>query len=214
MADSQDEWMDDDLKSWIKESEGTSDHMYKDSKGYVTIGHGHMIPDANAAKSIPFRFDSRDGRYATSSEVESAFGKVSNSKKRNNSKEGFSPDSNREFDKIYLDEDEKDRLFQSDMKSSVSELYRRKDMKFDSYPNSAKKALFDMQFNMGSLNFSRVKPDGSGGFKPAWPKMFDAMEKRDWKAVSKESHRVDVSEGRNQRTRELFMSADEEEKNR
>ncbi len=48
MADSQDEWMDDDLKSWIKESEGTSDHMYQDSKGYVTVGHGHMIPDAMA----------------------------------------------------------------------------------------------------------------------------------------------------------------------
>jgi len=216
--ENQKDWMDEDTINWIKGSEQPIDHMYQDTTGNVTVGYGHMIKDANAAKSISFRYQDMNGRYATAKETEDAFWKVQldqNSKEKNYVAQYYNPETSAGFDKLYLDNDEKDRIFREDLNAARVELENRKDIDFYGAPRSAKQALLDMQFNMGGNRFSEQGFDEkTNQFKPGWPKLFDAAKRGDWKTVGDESHRKDVPEERNDETRKLFYRAAEEKEGR
>jgi GH24 family phage-related lysozyme (muramidase) len=43
-----------ELKKKIELYEGNIDHMYLDSNGFVTVGVGHMIPNAGHAAGLTF----------------------------------------------------------------------------------------------------------------------------------------------------------------
>lgn len=207
------DWMDKSVVDNIKKNEGSTPHMYLDTKGNVTVGVGKMIPDADAAKSLQFRIDDQEnGRYATSSEIENAFDKVkSDLSGQNEGANYFNPSKNDKFDKLYIDIDAQDNLFHEDLDRSKQEL-EKKFSEFDAFPKSAKAALLDMQFNMGDTKFqTETYNDATKTFKPAWPKLFDAVDRQDWKAAGDESHRKDVSEDRNAEIKNLFYQADEEE---
>lgn len=215
MADQQaPDWMDEDTINWIKGSEQSVDHMYQDTTGNVTVGYGHMIKDSDAAKSISFRYGDMNGRYTTARETEEAFKKIQgeqNSRDKNYSAQYYNPEISSRFDKLYLDNNEKDRIFGDDLNAARDELEKRKDIDFYGAPKSAKQALLDMQFNMGGNRFSEEVFDRkTNQFKPGWPKLFDAAKREDWRAVGDESHRRDVHEDRNKKTRDLFYKAAEE----
>src|SRR5688500_19103568 len=48
--------------------EGRTRHMYRDTRGHVTVGIGNMLPSAEAAARLPF-IDARTGRAATRGEM-------------------------------------------------------------------------------------------------------------------------------------------------
>lgn len=42
------------LRKKLEKYEGCISHMYRDTKGYVTVGVGHMIPNVAAAQKLNF----------------------------------------------------------------------------------------------------------------------------------------------------------------
>jgi hypothetical protein len=73
-----------------------------------------------------------------------------------------------------------------------------------SYPLEARTGLSDLEYNIGPVRFRRKK----------WSKLWDAVERRDWAAAAKESHRVTPNERRNVETELLFLNAEKHEKKR
>jgi GH24 family phage-related lysozyme (muramidase) len=202
------DWMDQETVDQIKKHERPVPHMYLDTKGNATVGIGKIIPDVNTAKSLQFRVDDQiNGRYATSSEVERAYNKVKSSLfGKSMGSQIFTPDGIK-YDKLYMDDNTQDSLFRTDLDRSKQEL-EKKFTGFDAFPKPAKAALLDMQFNMGDTKFQTETYDPEKKtFKPAWPKLFDAVNRQDWKAAGDESHRKDVGDERNRAVKDLFDQA-------
>ena len=42
------------LRKKLNEYEGKIEHMYKDTKGFVTVGVGHLLKDLSAAQKLNF----------------------------------------------------------------------------------------------------------------------------------------------------------------
>lgn len=212
MADQNKDWMDEETINWIKTSETPIDHLYQDTTGNVTVGYGHMVKNAEAAKSIPFRYETMDGRYATARETEEAFKKVQaaqNSKENNYSARYYDPEMSSGFDKLYLDDEQKDLLFKQDIGSAIRDVEETDE--FKNAPPSAKQAAADMFYNMGADRFSEhIYDHKEQGLKPGWPKLYNAAKREDWKAVGDESHRKDVSPERNSETKRRFYRAEDE----
>ncbi len=80
---------------------------------------------------------------------------------------------------------------------------------FSTFERPAQQALLDMEYNVGDRKFRPYyKDDKTGEMKAAWPKLFDAVGKRDWKAASEESRSGDVQTKRNEWRRSKFIEAD------
>lgn len=193
----------DDMIGFIKRHEGTIRHMYLDTRGNVTVGRGFILPDVESAKKIKFR-DIRSvnkmGGYLSEKEIEKAYNLVRKAKfgqsigaidfdPNGAGKDKFFPAG---LDSAYID-----KKTEALLKTSEREL-RTKIPNFDRLPYSARKGLMDMQYNMGENKFNSKK----------WPKLFQALDKKDYKSMAKESHRADISEVRNQDIYDLFLSAD------
>jgi len=66
----------------LKVFEGFADHMYLDSKGYVTIGVGIMLASSDVAKSSGITFTNREtSKAATPDEIATDFDSVKQSPK-------------------------------------------------------------------------------------------------------------------------------------
>src|SRR5712672_1434640 len=66
----------------LKIVEGFADHMYLDTKGYVTIGVGSMLSSADAAKSSGLTFTNREtGKATTTDEIAADFDAVKKASK-------------------------------------------------------------------------------------------------------------------------------------
>jgi len=68
---------------------------------------------------------------------------------------------------------------------------------WDTYPEPAQLALFDMAFNLGV----------SGLFRK-FPKMIAAVRARDWATAAAQCHRNGIQDARNEETADLFRQAD------
>lgn len=65
-----------ELKNKIELYEGNIDHMYLDSNGFVTVGVGHMIPNATHAAGLAF-YVRKTGAPATEEQRKAEFEAVS-----------------------------------------------------------------------------------------------------------------------------------------
>lgn len=65
-----------ELKNKIELYEGNIDHMYLDSNGFVTVGVGHMIPNATHAAGLAF-YLRKPGAPATEEQRKAEFEAVS-----------------------------------------------------------------------------------------------------------------------------------------
>ena len=68
---------------------------------------------------------------------------------------------------------------------------------YEGFPQAARTALADMAFNLG------------GGWPHLWPQLSAAVKAGDWKAAAGLCHRRGVSDERNGKTRDLFLTAAE-----
>jgi GH24 family phage-related lysozyme (muramidase) len=116
----------------LERHEGRSPHMYPDSKGNVTVGVGHLLPNVQSALLLPFKL--ADGTRASLAQVSAGWASM------------------RSFGKachaVELDEPAIDDLLLSDLKQFEPAM-----AKFpQGLPETIETALWDMVFNLGSFH--------------------------------------------------------------
>ena len=163
--------------------------MYLDSKGFVTIGVGHLIENVDAAKKLPFQTDK--GLPATEKEIETAYNDVL--KQPKNKVATFY----RKATTLSLKDDKLDELTNDHIDSFEKEL-KLIYPQFDTYPKEVRFALFDMIFNLGASNL-----------KTEWKSFNQAIKDQDWGKAAKECKRKHpVSDTRNNYVKDLLETAD------
>jgi GH24 family phage-related lysozyme (muramidase) len=192
------------------EVEGKYSYMYLDGKGNVTVGIGHLVPDESAAKTLAFQYrrDQLDGDKNVTNKKDEKAGSAAKAAEYNLVKKKFvkNPDKNKgektpsaidfaTLTELILSDKEIDKLFQGDFNSALTEI-KKKFTNFDKLPESAQLGLLDMEFNMG-INFSKAK----------WPKLFKAVEEKNWATVKTECNRPEVQDSRNSWTKARFQEA-------
>jgi GH24 family phage-related lysozyme (muramidase) len=165
--------------------------MYLDTQGNVTIGIGHLIPSAAAARLLSLV--TNEGNNAASSEAKAAEWTTIHDKPT-----GHSASYYRQFTTLHIEQAEIDSLLLHDMETAESTL-PNKFNGYSGFPASAKEGLIDMIFNIGATRFNATK----------WPNFFAAVNANppDWTTAANESNRPQVSDDRNLEVRNLFLSA-------
>lgn len=176
------------VRSKLKREEGCLSHMYLDTRGYVTVGVGHMMPSVKSAKKLKFILRS-SGKLATPDQISDDFTNVKNAEP------GRIASSYKPLTKLDLPDSEVDIIldkqideFESALKNHFSNYYR--------FPHSAQHALLDMAFNLGAQ-----------GLLKKFPKLIANAEKENWDECANECRRVGIGDSRNESTKKLFSQA-------
>lgn len=178
----------DEIKRLVAPFEGNLPHMYVDTKGFVTVGIGNMLPNAKAAQQLAF-VNRTTKNSATEVEIATDFDNVAKQPKARAAR------WYRQFTALDLPDAQVNRLFQNRIDEFRGQL-RRAYPKYDSYPNDAQLALLDMAFNLGV-----------GAVKKKWPKLNEAIDKLDWAAASERCERPEANAIRNASVTALFKRA-------
>ena len=178
------------LRNNIERYEGRVSHMYLDSRGFVTVGVGHLLSDVASAQKLPFV--QADGQAATAADIAAEFDKLAQ-------QEGNRVASYyKQFTTLILTDAEIDNLTDKHIDSFYGELKTIYDG-FDDFPSDAKLALFDLIFNLGMTNLRKK-----------WPKMNACVAARDWTAAADNCRRRGIADARNDYVKDLFISAETE----
>ena len=177
-----------DLEQW----EGKYPYMYLDTNGYVTVGIGQMLPDANAAKKLGF-VRRKDQTVATDEEIETDFNNVSDQVK------GMKATYYKKYTALDLPDTAIYALLQKVIEE-CNDALTSSFTGFDTYPAAAKRALLDMQYNLGTTKLGKFTD------------LKKAVEAQDWKTASKQCHRKGPSAERNDWTRDKFLEAAQADK--
>ncbi|MCB9988638.1 MAG: hypothetical protein H6868_04790 [Rhodospirillales bacterium] len=198
------EAMNEDVKDFVRRNEDEKPYFYKDTKGNVTIGVGFMIPNEEKARELPLKIKGRD---ATDSEKIDAYRRAKSYLGKN--AEAFAPAASGLPD-LQLDEGDISLMLDRRLREGVGHL-QKQFPDFHTYPRSGRKALQDMEFQVGPTKFK----------EDVWKNLFPAVRARDWATAAKESRRdihgdaaKNESDHRNIETRKAFEEADREERSR
>jgi GH24 family phage-related lysozyme (muramidase) len=170
----------------LKEFEGCVPWMYRDTVGKVTVGIGLMLPDANAAESLPFLLGPRP---ATSQEIAAEYARVDSLPLGRTSAFYKSPTA------LELTQPTIDAKLTSVLEGFETDL-RAQLPRYDALPDGVKMALLDMIYNLGP----------AGLFK-GFPHLIAAVETGSWTQAAERCMRRGPSAARNAWTREQFLSA-------
>lgn len=154
----------------------------------VTVGIGNMIPNAEAAKKLPW-IDAATGKPATPQQIEAAFAQVDGMAKGMNAGKYASATT------LRLPAETIRQLAADRLNKEFLPALRRQFAGFDNYPPSVQKALVDMVYNLGV--------GGLGKFK----KLEAACEAGDWALAAAECNRKTSRPERNEWTRQMFLQA-------
>lgn len=178
-----------ELRKKLAKYEGTVFHMYLDSKGYVTVGVGHLINTVADAQKLSF-IDEKTKKKATADEIKTDFETISKQQK-NKLASFYKPHT-----KLVLEQTDIDGLTNEHIDNFYKEL-KKIYSDFDDYPEEARLALFDMIFNLGMTNL-----------KTSWTNFNDAIKSKDWqKAADNSSRKSPVSAERNMYVKDLLEKA-------
>ncbi|PZQ46818.1 MAG: hypothetical protein DI551_04520 [Micavibrio aeruginosavorus] len=192
--------VDDEMINIIKNYEGDVPYMYRDAKGNVTAGLGLHLRREEDALRYPFKAmisEKEFGRLATQMEKRDAYKKVQEQPYgQGYISKRYNPFENKDLLAIGLDpaasrEETRRILLQEEG------LLKSKMRDFDAIPHPARQALLDMQYNIGDKKFRREYQDDNNKTVKAWPKLFDALEAKDYKRASEEVRSSDVGDDRN-----------------
>lgn len=178
------------LRAKLQEYEGRIEHMYLDTKGFVTIGVGHLITDVAEAKKLNF-VTIKDSKKATGEQVEDDFDSVKKQVK------GLVASSYKKHIKLKLSASDIDSLtnkhievFEGELKSIYG------GAAFNDYPSEVRLALFDMIFNLGMTKL-----------KNQYVKFNNHIKEKKWQAAANESKRIGISDLRNDYVKGLLEKA-------
>lgn len=161
----------------LEDHEGRVRYIYPDSAGNPTVGVGHLLIDAQAACKLPF-VRSSDMMRASAGEIEHVWDTVRLTRK---------PDIT-----LFLQPKIIDNTLKADVIDCQWKLKRNFGTTLE-IPLAAVIGLYDMMFNIGTL--------------VAFPKLKTAIKMGDYNLAANESKRTGIGDGRNQRTRLLFLEA-------
>lgn len=173
-----------DLSRW----EGSTRHMYVDTRGHVTTGIGHLLRDANAAVALPWQHRTT-GAPAMPEEIRAIFERVAAQPA------GQHASRYERVSDLVLPPNLARDLAATRLEREFLPGIRRLCPGFDGYPQPAQRALVDMAYNLGV--------GGLGRFK----NMLQACERGDFAAAAGECNRRSCRDDRNEATRELFLAA-------
>lgn len=191
-----------DLNRW----ETSIQWMYLDSEGLVTTGCGTMLPAADAAAEIEF-FHDKSGETATAAEKRQAWsvikaGAAAQKAAPNKQKHGAIFYKTMTDLRMTLDVaiGLVDRHVETDY-AALQDIYPG----FDSFPQDAKLALFDMVYNLGEGRSHTTHHRASG--LRAFTTMNAAIARRDWRGAASSCTRIGPPPERNAATALLFLRA-------
>lgn len=176
----------------VEEWEGNVDHMYLDTRGFVTVGKGKMLPAASDAVALAFLRQGTDVP-ATEDEIRAEYDLIAGMVED----VGRNADYFGKFTNLYLPQADVDRLVTDHMRGDFEVLLRQYPG-FGNLPLSAQIALWDMIYNLGPSRLAQFRL------------LRQAILDGDWEEAARQSHRQGPSEERNQFVFDLFMDAAEE----
>lgn len=205
--------VDEDMKKFIKDSEGPLRYFYKDTKGKVTIGYGQMIPSLDAAKNLPlYSFSGVNPlRPATDGEVEEAWGLISQINPGNNNVDASSydpVDGRYRLPNLGLKSDDMEFLLESTLRDFIRQVQPKELPNFYTAPKPARNAAADILFNVGPTKFRKEYISPATGKNEGWPKFIEAFQTENWKWASEEAHRKDVGDDRNNKVKKALLEAE------
>jgi len=172
----------------MRKYEGNIPYMYRDKKGYVTVGIGHLLSSVSDAQKLPF-YTAKNVK-ATAAEIKTDFDNVHKRPK------GLLAQLYKPYTKLHMEQGDIDNLTYAHINSFYKEL-KQIYVDFDSYPKEARYALFDMIFNLGKNKLQN-------GF----PTLNRAVRAHAWPIAAKECHRAPpVQKSRNDFVEDLFNKA-------
>ena len=178
----------DTLRTNMEKYEGKISHMYLDSKGYVTVGVGHLLKDITSAQAL--NFTTSNNISASKDDIKADYESVK--KQPKNRLASFY----KKYVKLQLSDLEIDTLTNNHIDSFEIEL-NTLFSDFSTYPSEVKFALFDLIFNVGMTNLNN-----------RWPSLKKAVKANDWATAALESNRKPpISAERNKYVKDLFETA-------
>ena len=177
----------DDSLGYLKHFEGSIAWMYLDTRRFVTVGVGEMLPNAAAAQSLSFVDSS--GQSVSQDAILSDFNRVSELAP------GQSANSYRSSVSPVLLPNAIDSLLMNHVQYFDGRL-RARFSAFDIFPNAAKLGLLDMIYNLGEK-----------GLFNGFPHFMGCVDKQDWSGAATNCHRVGPGPDRNAWTRQQFLAA-------
>jgi GH24 family phage-related lysozyme (muramidase) len=177
-----------EVKAMLMIAEGTLPHMYLDTTGLVTVGVGHMIPNAQAAQGLTFVVRAT-GAASTPDQVSAEYANVSRQQK------GMLAARYQEFTALNMTDAAIQDLLSADL-AVIEAGVAARFAGYAGYPEPAQDALLDMAFNLGVA-----------GLALHFPHLKAAAEAHDWATCAAQCHRNGISDARNQKTMALFQSA-------
>ena len=165
--------------------EGCEPYMYLCTGGKVTIGVGHAIETPALALTLRW---SIDGRPATTAEIQTDYSSVAAAQK------GLVATAYAPLTECRMAASDIDALIAADVTSFETSLAAALP-KWNTYPEPAQGALFDMAFKLGI-----------GGLMK-FHNMLVAVNAGQWDVAAAQCHRQGIGEARNQQTAALFLQA-------
>lgn len=177
----------DDAVMAIGKFEGRIPWMYLDTAGNVTVGIGQMI--ANAGDALRFPFRKANGELANNQDIEREFAIVHAMTK------GLVAQAYKRADSLVLMEENINQIFRDTLARCESEIVSHFP-EFAQFPDAAKVALLDMDYNLGLTNL-----------RNEFPRFCSAVLTNRWLLASSQCRRAGQPEARNQWTAENFLQA-------
>ena len=177
----------------IEPFEGRVSHIYLDIQGYVTVGIGFMLPTAQQA--LPLDWKWRDpATFGEPNEVDISdeWARVSRARP------GMMPGSYHSMTSMDLNDGDIDRLFNRTVDKMVARLVAIYP-EYSKWPMPAQLAVLDMAWNLGP-----------NALPLNWPKLSAALRRRDWQEAALHSHRSQSHARRNEAIQGLFVRAAQE----
>lgn len=179
------------LRRRFEQVEGRIPYLYRDTKGFITIGIGCRVPTAEDAKALPLQ-NSATHLPATATEKAEEWKSIHEQKfGQTVTAQSFS-----KVAKLTLPDPDIDLLFKKRVLEFDASLRSIFGAKYDTFPDPAREALLDMIFNLGKYGLLHFTE---------FIKLVQA-EDVDWAAAAPQSHRLKVG-SRNKLVSDLLLQA-------
>lgn len=186
----------DDYLPIARRFEGDIPWLYLDTVNKVTVGIGHMLPNAAAVSAIPL---ARNGKPASEADKQAAYAAVAAARDR--ALRGAN--AFQDLSDLRIDADQSAALFRgkfAEIFAETQRLFRTVGGGFAAWPTRVQLATFDMAYNLG--------PQGLySGFPTFRTK---GLAVGDYQVCAEECRRVGPSPARNTWTRDQFEAAAQE----
>jgi len=172
--------------------------MYLDTRGYVTIGVGNLVPNVEAACGLPL-WNHAAERLATTAEIVRSFVAVQSMRS------GMVSSNYRLTPRLELSTDDIDVLLIQRIRGEFLPGLEHLFHGFSAFPGPARSALMDMAFNLGLGREATAEHRATGlrGFS----RLRTAVAIRDWARAAGECQRSSSRPERNEWCRRKFLEA-------